>query len=279
MIAFYPTVARDQVSRIRTSRVLLTASSYAASEVYRYGKVRGALPVPVLPEWVTERAADSGGFVASRKWGDYRYTLEQYVEWLYAWRPQWAAMMDYCCEPELAVVTRERQNKTTANIVRTWQAYRDVPWAWVPTIQGLEVEDYERHTRELKPIIEEMQAHYGLDSAFRVGIGTLCRRASVAMIHDVTRAVAAILPGIPLHLWGIKLGALQSPMALPESVVSVDSAAWNGLFGSDREEWKQSGMPQRVWSWEVAYERYRGKVAAALAQPKQLSLLDCEVAQ
>jgi hypothetical protein len=37
-ITFYPTVARDQLSRIATNRVLLTASSYAAVEVRRYGK-------------------------------------------------------------------------------------------------------------------------------------------------------------------------------------------------------------------------------------------------
>lgn len=280
MITFYPTVARDQLSRIATNRVLLVASSYAASEVRAYGRVRHSLPVPVIPEHVTERAADCGGFVATFKWGDYPYTPEQYVRWLRAWRPQWAATMDYCCEDEITNgkpgVVRERQQKTTEMAWHFWQTYQE-SWAWVPTIQGWTVEDYERHATEMKPLIDEMRAAYADNPDWRVGVGTLCRRASVQMIHDVVRAVSAVLPGIPLHLWGIKLSALQSPIAMPAQVVSVDSAAWNGLFGSDREEWKASGLPQRQWSWDVSYPRYEGKVAAALAEPKQLSLLDCEV--
>lgn len=281
MITFYPTVARDQVSRITTTRVLLTASSYAAEEVRRSGKVRASLPQPVLPTWVTERAADCGGFVATFKWhGVYPYTPRQYVAWLRSWQPQWAATMDFCGEDEITNgkpgIVRARQQATTEMAWFFWQSYQDTPWTWVPTIQGWTVDDYRWHACQMKPLIEAMHTTYAGNPAWRVGIGTLCRRASVSMIHDVARAVTEVLPGIPLHLWGIKLGALQSPLAMPERVVSVDSAAWNGLFGSDREKWKASGLAQRQWSWEVSYPRYERKVARALDQPKQLSLLDCE---
>src|SRR5579864_3274516 len=44
--------------------------------------------------------------------------------------------------------------------------------------------------------------------------------------------VGAILPGFPLHLWGVKLTLLQHSKSLPASVVSIDSAAWNGRFGT-----------------------------------------------
>jgi hypothetical protein len=143
----------------------------------------------------------------------------------------------------------------------------------VPTIQGWEVKDYERHAFEMKYLIQEMHTYYGSGSAFRVGIGTLCRRASVSMIHEVVRAVSDVLPGVPLHLWGVKLGLLQSSMALPEQVVSVDSAAWNGLFRTGREAWKTSGLPQRRWIFDVALPRYQAKVDEALAQVKQAVLL------
>lgn len=282
MITFYPTVSRGEVTKYcNTSRILLVASSFAAEEVRKHGRVRNALPVPKLPESVTERAADCGGFVATFKWGDYPYTPEQYVQWLRAWNPQWAAMMDYCCEDEITSgkpgVVRERQQKTTEMAWHFWHTYRGEEWAWIPTVQGWQIEDYQCHAREMKPLIDEMRAAYADNPHWRVGIGTLCRRASVQMIHEVVRAVSAILPGVPLHLWGIKLGALQSPLALPESVVSVDSAAWNGLFRTGRNEWKESGLPQRRWIFDVALPRYENKVAAALSQPKQLSLLDCEV--
>ena len=280
MITFYPTVSRDEVSKYcNVSRILLVASSFAAQEVRTHGKVRANLPTPRLPASVTERAADCGGFVATFKWGDYPYTPDQYVTWLRSWQPDWAATMDFCCEDEITAgkpgIVRERQQKTTEMAWHFWRTYQE-SWAWVPTIQGWQLEDYQRHAIEMRPLIEEMRTAYADCSAWRVGIGTLCRRASVQMIHDVVRAVSAILPGVPLHLWGIKLGALQSPMALPAQVVSVDSAAWNGLFSTGCNEWKESGLPQRRWIFDVALPRYENRVAKALAQPKQLSLLDCE---
>jgi hypothetical protein len=125
-----------------------------------------------------------------------------------------------------------------------------------------------------------MRDYYGSGSPdFRVGIGTLCRRASVAMIQQVTRNVARELPGVPLHLWGVKLTALKARVALPEAVVSVDSAAWNGLTHSrDRREyetWRDARMgTQREFSYRVALPRYLAKVEAALSGPKQLTLLD-----
>jgi hypothetical protein len=42
--------------------------------------------------------------VATRIWGDYRFSPTQYVSWLHTFRPAWAAMMDYCCEDELAIL-------------------------------------------------------------------------------------------------------------------------------------------------------------------------------
>ena len=274
MVTFYPTVSRDELGKYtNTHRILLVASSFAAQEVRAHGKVRTALPIPMLATNVIERAADCGGFVATFKWGDYRYTPEQYTEWLSGWNPQWAAMMDYCCEDEITRgvpgLVRKRQYKTLAMAHDFWRKWSDASWAWVPTIQGWEVDDYKRHAHEMKPLIDEMQGQYGPDNFFRVGIGTLCRRASIDMIHEVVRTVSAVLPGIPLHLWGVKLGLLQSPIALPTCVTSVDSAAWNGLFHTGRNEWKSSGLPQRRWIFDVALPRYEEKVRQALSVPKQ----------
>src|SRR5260221_2830645 len=217
---FYPTISRDEVTKYcNATRLMLVASSYAADEVRKHGHVRGSLPVPRLPETVIERAADCGGFVATFKWGKYPYTPAQYVAWLEGWQPQWAAMMDFCCEDEITGgkpgIVRERQMKTTVMADFFWEHTKEAPWCWVPTVQGWTVEDYQCHAREMKPLIEEMAAYYGYDRFFRVGIGTLCRRASVDMIHQVVRAVNEILPGVPLHLWGVKLGLLQSPPPLP----------------------------------------------------------------
>jgi hypothetical protein len=231
---------------------------------------------PTLPSQVTRTAADSGGFVATFKWGDYRYTPERYVEWLETWRPNWAATMDYCCEPEVAAnagIVRQRQQRTSDMAYQFWRDYPDAPWTWAPTIQGWNVEDYRRHARELRTLIMQMSDR----PDFRVGIGTLCHRASVFTIHQVVRAVVEELPGVPLHLWGVKLGALQSINGLPKEVISVDSAAWNGYWGKDiskfRAERQALGMTKARFSWTVMLARYQAKVEATRETPKQGYLL------
>lgn len=247
--------------------VLLPASSFA----------RKGLKNPNLPPHISEAAADCGGFVATLKWGDYRYTPAEYVGWLETWAPSWAATFDYCCEPEIAAnaaAIRERQEKTTAMAWHFWREYRDAPWAWVPTLQGWHAEDYVRHARELRPLVEEMHREYGwAPGLHRVGIGTLCRRASPLMVRRVVQAVERELPGVPLHLWGVKLTLLQSQVALPESVVSIDSAAWNGLFAGNRKAIKETriglGMSQREYSYLVKLPEYAQKVVAAQQGDKQ----------
>lgn len=280
-ITFYPTVSRGEVGKyLDWPRVLLTASSFAAKQV-KAGKPIKKLPVPNLPESVKEKAADCGGFVATFKWkGVYPYTPEQYVEWLYGWQPNWSATMDFCCEPELAQITRTRQEKTTEMAWHFWQTYRSVPWCWVPTIQGWTVADYRWHASQMKPLIEEMQAHYGPDSAWRVGIGTLCRRASVRLIREVTYAVVDVLGSdIKYHGWGLKKLALTDPIPLPDEITSIDSAAFNGLWGEGRALWKNELKPdgshytQREWSLGPALQRYASALDRGQAREKQYTSL------
>lgn len=268
---FYCTLDVDSVSKtlheyMPNVPVMLPASSWA----------RYKLKKPTLPAHITSRAADCGGFVATRIWGDYRYSPQEYVDWLHTFQPQWAATMDYCCEDEITSgkrgIVQERQQKTSEMAYLFWEVFNSAPWAWVPTIQGWKVDEYRQHARQMRPLIQEMQRQYGDQSAFRVGIGTLCRRASVPMIHKVIAAVSEELPGVPLHLWGIKLGAFKAFDALPGKIASVDSAAWNSLWGTNREEWRKSGLIQRRFTYSIALPRYLAKVEEAINTPKQLKL-------
>ncbi len=245
--------------------VMLPASSWA----------RQGLRAPRLPGHITERAADSGGYVATRRWGGYRYGPGEYVAWLRTFGPAWAATMDFCCEPEIAAdpaAVRDRQHRTTEMAWRIWRGYRDTPWCWVPTVQGWSVEDYIRHAAELAPLVEEMQAHYGRDSAWRVGIGTLCRRADAAMVRSVACVVAAALPGAPLHLWGVKASVLRAHVELP-NVVSADTAAWNGRWGRAIERQRASGLSESRYDYQVALPGYAARMDRALAGPRQRLLL------
>lgn len=266
-MTFYATIAAgDERPAIQPpGSYLYPASSFALP--------RFKMRAPKLPPHCIDVAADCGGFVATIKWGDYRYTPAEYVAWLDKFSHlTWAASMDYCCEPAIAqdedAIVR-RQERTTEMAKHFWDTYRAKPWAWVPTIQGWHVEDYTAHARQLAPLIAEMRDHYPADSGWRVGIGTLCQRADSRMIREVARAVARELPGIPLHLWGVKLAALAGIEALTETVVSVDSAAWNGRFGKGCQASQGSGMTQREYGYKVSLPYYQRRFAAINAKPKQ----------
>lgn len=276
MIKFYATISSDYIQqkhdRVRRSMplnvaYLLPASSWQLVDMDK----------PRLPDGILEVAADCGGFVATRIWGDYRYSPEGYVRWLHKFNPSWAATMDYCCEQEVAEtagIVRERQQKTTEMAYQFYRDYKGTSWAWVPTIQGWEVQDYVNHAREMKPIINDLRRTQGVN--FRVGIGTLCARADASMIHKIVGAVSQELPDTPFHLWGVKLGALKSSLYLPQ-VISVDSAAWNGAFKSDLETARVNrlrfGLTKREYEFRYQLPAYLDKFNAAVNAPKQMRML------
>jgi hypothetical protein len=266
-IKFYYTVDSDSIRQFMPAgyAYMLPASSWS----------RHNLRAPRLPEQVTDVAADCGGFVATFKWGDYKYSPVSYVDWLETFRPAWAATMDYCCEDEITSgrpgIVIERQQRTSEMAYHFWKEYRDASWVWTPTIQGWTPNDYRRHAADLRPLLMEMKRHYA-DREFRIGIGTLCRRALAEDVVKVIHAVREILD-FPIHLWGVKLTVLKRNIHLP-NVISVDSAAWKpGGLGKDghqaNEERAVMGLSQREYDYQVALPRYAERVRRALAKPKQ----------
>lgn len=270
MIKFYPTVSRGELPYLTHNRVLLTASSFAAESVRRKFiglKSKRMIARVNLPSCVTDDFRDCGGFVATFKWGDYQYSPEEYIEWLLETPPHKAAMMDYCCEEELQVnkgVVRERQQKTTDMAHYFWDKYKDVSWQWIPTIQGWYIKEYLYHAEQMKPLLYEMRERYG--SAMLVGIGTLCHRANPKMVHSVVCRLSESLPDVNFHLWGTKKTVLTSEFTLPENIYSVDSAAFNGMYGKGREEWKLAIKPdgsrykQSEYSLQVKLFKYMEEI-------------------
>jgi hypothetical protein len=221
-------------------------------------------------------AADSGAFMASRKWGDYRYTPAQYVQWLTTFTPEWASTMDYLCEPD-SRLNRFHQHRTTHNAYQFWDKYRDSPWAWVPTIQGWEPHEYAEHARELKELIMEMQATYERagNPHFRVGVGTLVR-AKAPQIVEILHAIREELPTVKFHLWGVKLRVLSSKLALPHTR-SVDTGAWAFATKASRHRKNEAqhalGMTQREYDFKIALPQYDAKIEQALHMTRQEWLL------
>lgn len=260
---FYATVPQKHTMRNMPD---LTNWLVSASSAWRGGRL-------VQPRFNSAHrlrgiAADCGGFVAaSRFGGKYPYSPENYVNWLSGFNPSWAAVFDFCCEPPIAGLSsvRDRQQKTTEYAHYFWDTFTGsawsglCAWSWIPTIQGWDVEDYQSHALEMKPLIDRMKNQ----NNFRVGIGTLCVRADVPMIRRVVAAVADVLPDVKFHLWGVKLKALEA--GLPASVLSVDSAAWDagGLKRSSIEAAvarSAAGLTQSQYRFGVCLPSYLAKV-------------------
>lgn len=163
-------------------------------------------------------ALDSSGFVAMTHFGGYRWTPTEYLEIAAAFPWAWWASMDFCCEPEIASNRAEVESR----IQRTIATYKElligardagIPPP-MPVLQGWLPEDYLRCAVAM-PDWPEL-----------VGIGSVCRRETSAIIHLID-VLDKFLPGhVKFHLFGVKGDALPMLAGHPR-VFSTDSMAWD----------------------------------------------------
>lgn len=172
-----------------------------------------------------DTALDSGGFVAMKRYGGYRWTVEQYVRLAKNMHPTWWAQMDYCCEPEIAgsqSAVWKRIDFTVESLheCQAVAARHNTP-APLPVLQGWHPEDYCQG-----PIYD-----WGFNWPKLVGIGSVCRRhvhgpdgilAVIGALHEV------VPPHVKFHLFGVKSQALALLVQrFPTRIHSMDSMAWN----------------------------------------------------
>jgi hypothetical protein len=149
---------------------------------------------------------DTGAFAWFRSYSLYHFSAQQLADWIAGIRPpvSWAVIPDRPTE-ELngPLEIRQAQEQTTEAIVHVLDSQLDVPWAWTPVLQGRTVDDYLRHAVDLADIIYELAAVYTRRGIpFRVGVGSICRRAQVDEVRRIIAAVATVLPNVPLHHLG-----------------------------------------------------------------------------
>lgn len=167
-------------------------------------------------------ALDSAGFVAWAHYGDYPWTVEQYVGLAGARPWAWWAQMDACCEPEVAGsrdAVRLRQSETIRLLAECRRVAHDAGvTAPMPVLQGWRASDYVWHADRID-----------LDGATLVGVGSMCRRnvhgtdGLVAVVDALDRVLPA---NVGLHLFGVKSDGLEA-LAQHPRVASVDSMAWD----------------------------------------------------
>ena len=167
---------------------------------------------------------DSGGFYSSMVTGRYTKSDKEYLQFIEKIMPEYFALRDYPCEPELL---RKHGLTVKQNIQRTVDNHiilLDILPKYcinsepIPVIQGWKKEDY-------LDCIDAFNEQ-GLISNY-MAIGSVCRRTAVRNIHDVIIAVRDNIPSwIKLHGFGVKLTALKD-IAIWKALYSVDSGVWD----------------------------------------------------
>jgi hypothetical protein len=225
------------------------------------GILRDKLPV-ARGRW----AMDSGGFTQLHKYGQWVLTPEQYVAEVRRARDEiggldWAAPMDWMCEPSARAMTGlstyEHQARTVDNFLHLRELAPDLPI--VPVLQGFEIRDY--------LTCVDLYERAGVDLAAEtvVGLGSVCRRQATEEID----LIASMLHGrgLKLHGFGVKTHGLA---AYAPCLASADSLAWS--YGGRRVKPCAHGRATSEANcihYAMAWHR---RVLATIAAPVQLAL-------
>jgi len=168
---------------------------------------------------------DSGGFVAMKQYGGFRFSAEQYATLARDMRPTWWAQMDFCCEPEIAADQRVVFQRIDMTVEQLHECRRAAASCGAPpptpVLQGWAPADYCQG-----PAYDQ-----GFQWPDLVGIGSVCRRSlhGPAGIMAVMEALnAKVPPHVKFHLFGVKSTAVARIIEhFPNRVASIDSMAWS----------------------------------------------------
>jgi hypothetical protein len=173
-----------------------------------------------LPRACGPWALDSGGYTELNMYGEWRTTEDEYVEAVERYGAEighleWAAPMDWMCEPHVLAKTgltvRDHQVRTVINYLEL----RD-RGPFVPVLQGQVLADYETCIDLYRDVGVDLWAEPV------IGLGTVCRRHRTPeiahIVSDLTNS------GLRLHGFGMKSAGLARVAHLLES---ADSMAWS----------------------------------------------------
>jgi len=167
---------------------------------------------------------DCGGFHSSLLHGEYTKTDYEYLEYVEKMQPDYFALRDYPCEPELLKThgrtVVEHQDKTIKHHFRNMELIQsyNIKARPVPVLQGWTVTDY------LKLLYYYLK--YDLIDDY-LAIGSICRRGQTKEIRKIILAIRDNLPDfVHLHGFGVKISALRYPDVY-DALYSIDSGAWD----------------------------------------------------
>lgn len=164
---------------------------------------------------------DSGGFSELDLYGKWKTSEEEYIHDVELFQClignlQWAAPMDWMCEPFIVANTGltvlEHQKRTILNFARL----RETGLPFIPVLQGYTWKEYLR--------CYQMYAAIGINLSLEplVAIGSVCRREGTLEIKNLFERLFSL--GLKMHAFGVKTRGIK---LYQQYLVSSDSMAWS----------------------------------------------------
>lgn len=193
---------------------------------------------------------DSGGFYSSMITGGYTKTDEEYLQFIEKNMPEYFALRDYPCEPQLLkkhnLTIKENIQRTVDNhltLLDLLPKYQIISEA-IPVIQGWVKEDY-------LDCIDAFNDQ-GLISNY-MAIGSVCRRTATNNIREIVVSVRDNIPSwVRLHGFGLKLTSLKD-LAIWKALYSVDSGAWDYVARWKKFRGEETSIPDASINAAVDY--------------------------
>lgn len=257
-------------ARKRALPVLFSANAFA--KIYPAGHERAgefrSFRMPDPEQFAgLDAALDSAGFVAAVQYGDYRWTIEEYLDLVQSWPWAWYSSPDYCCEPQVAGdrplrVLRLAATASMLSRCRRQAAERGLPPP-MPVLQGWTPDEYAQCAHWFA-----MREWPSL-----VGVGSVCRREVRGEngIEAVLRVVDEVLPPhVRVHLFGVKSEALAILGNHPR-LASVDSMAWDAGARHERRTGRDMAFHvSRMDAWTGKQLATASDAAASPGEPARL---------
>ncbi len=167
---------------------------------------------------------DSGGYSFLMKNIDYPFSIYQYSAFIKKLKPNYAATMDYACEPLLIKNStikniKTRIQKTVENTDALVNNYNINKYTTlIPVVQGYEYDEY-------KYCINMYHKKDLLDNY--IAIGSMCKRTNKEgkqLLLKIIRYLKRFIDA-KIHVFGLKLSFLKDKDIF-FSIYSVDTAAW-----------------------------------------------------
>ena len=207
---------------------------------------------------------DCGGFTLLNKYGDYPFSVGNYMNLVARLKPHWYATMDFPCEPDISrslglKTNEERIQATVENAKQILDDQAMLPGPIpVPVIQGYTLDEY-LYCLDLHKEAGTIRPY--------MAVGSMCRRISTKELNHLIPAIydrAGEYGAQRLHYFGLKLSPDLIP--LEQFIFSRDSAVIYDTYDSELRD-KRDGR-----RWPRGQEEKREAVESFLKAASEMGL-------